>query len=107
MQEPTATACLRQARVAPGGAAPEAPANPDATAADPEAAADPDAATTAFGRAIALVQTRRYEEALSALEAAADRREMGFVALRALPAFRPLRTHPRFEALEARLFGRS
>jgi Flp pilus assembly protein TadD len=69
------------------------------------AAADPDDAGTAYGRAIALTERGRYREALDALEASADRREMGFVALRALPAFEPLRSHARFEALERRLFG--
>ncbi|HSM36530.1 MAG TPA: hypothetical protein VK837_09065 [Longimicrobiales bacterium] len=69
--------------------------------------ADPDDATTHYARAIALAEAGRHEDALDALEASAERREMGFVTIMALPQFAPLRSHPRYEALERRLFAGS
>jgi DNA-binding winged helix-turn-helix (wHTH) protein/thioredoxin-like negative regulator of GroEL len=68
---------------------------------------DPDEATTDYARAIALTEAGRHEDALDALEASAEHREMGFVTIRALPQFAPLRSHPRYEALERRLFAGS
>ncbi len=66
-----------------------------------------DQATNHFGQARLWAAVGNSQNALSALEQAATDHEMGFVAILAEPAFRPLRAEPRFKALVGQLFATS
>lgn len=67
---------------------------------------DVSALPTHLAGAMALVRAGRPEEAVDALERSARARELGFVAIGAMPELEPLRERERFRRLLERLFAK-